>query len=421
MNFLKYVIIFIILRTSVAAVDYSFDLQKYQKKTYDFSFSLELTPEFIKYNKESIPFKLNGKNDNYDLIYKSNITFKGNYDFWQSKLEWEITDILSYSERNNFDNSFKIMELLLNSSWENNLSLEAGKKSLKWGKGYVKNPVAFASREKDINNTTSTLEGFWLLNSSFVKSPNSFIKNYSLTFTILPEYNELNSEFSKEEKNINYLLKTYFLIHNIDWGSYFLINSNNHKIGFDFAYNLLSNWEIHSEYAYSFKTQKELISENVTLKTQTIDTHDFLLGTRVLFNTNTTVILEFFHNDFGLKENETATFWQITEQNSYNNEKVNILRRYQKNNLNKQFVMQNYLYSKISQPEPFDMLYFTPSVFLLYNLVDKSIMSGLELKYSRFDNLNLQLKSNYFFGKNHTEYGEKLSYFKLLINLEILL
>ena len=80
--------------------------------------------------------------------------------------------------------------------------------------------------------------------------------------------------------------------------------------------------------------------------------------------------------------------------------------------------MRDYIYTKLSHPEPFDILYFTPSIFVLYNLNDNSRMIGGEFNYSRFENLNLKLKYNSMFGEENSEFGEKISSNKISFLME---
>jgi hypothetical protein len=80
--------------------------------------------------------------------------------------------------------------------------------------------------------------------------------------------------------------------------------------------------------------------------------------------------------------------------------------------------MKDYIYAKISQPEPLDILYFTPSIFVLYNLNDNSETIGGEFNYSRFKNVNLKLKYNLLFGNVNSEYAGKISSEKISLLME---
>jgi hypothetical protein len=53
--------------------------------------------------------------------------------------------------------------------------------------------------------------------------------------------------------------------------------------------------------------------------------------------------------------------------------------------------MKDYLYLRISQKEPFNILYFTPAITGMMNLNDKSVSISPELLYTGITNLELRL------------------------------
>ncbi|MFH0788166.1 MAG: hypothetical protein V2B13_11215, partial [Pseudomonadota bacterium] len=67
----------------------------------------------------------------------------------------------------------------------------------------------------------------------------------------------------------------------------------------------------------------------------------------------------------------------------------------------------NYLYLRISQKEPFDILYFTPAVTLLGNIDDQSFSITPEFLYTGITNLELRLKTGFIVGSRGSEFGEK--------------
>ena len=69
--------------------------------------------------------------------------------------------------------------------------------------------------------------------------------------------------------------------------------------------------------------------------------------------------------------------------------------------------MQDYLYLRISQKEPWNTLYFIPSFTSIFNLGDKSISLTPELLYSPITNLELRAKVTILLGKQGSEFGEK--------------
>jgi len=75
--------------------------------------------------------------------------------------------------------------------------------------------------------------------------------------------------------------------------------------------------------------------------------------------------------------------------------------------------MQDYLYLRISQKEPWNILYFIPSFTSIFNLTDKSFSLTPELLYSPITNLELRAKITILQGKGGSEFGEKQNDFRL--------
>jgi hypothetical protein len=69
--------------------------------------------------------------------------------------------------------------------------------------------------------------------------------------------------------------------------------------------------------------------------------------------------------------------------------------------------MQDYLYLRVSQKEPFNILYFTPAITTMVNLSDKSVSISPELLYTGITNLELRLKAIALVGQDGSDYGEK--------------
>lgn len=75
--------------------------------------------------------------------------------------------------------------------------------------------------------------------------------------------------------------------------------------------------------------------------------------------------------------------------------------------------MKEYLYLRISQKEPFDMLYFTPSITGLFNTTDRSFSLLPEFLYTAVTNLELRLRGAIASGERLSEYGEKTSDYRI--------
>jgi hypothetical protein len=69
--------------------------------------------------------------------------------------------------------------------------------------------------------------------------------------------------------------------------------------------------------------------------------------------------------------------------------------------------MRNYLYLRVSQKEPFDVLYLTPSITTIVNLDDRSYSIAPELAYTGKNDIELRARAVFLGGKPDTDFGAK--------------
>ena len=69
--------------------------------------------------------------------------------------------------------------------------------------------------------------------------------------------------------------------------------------------------------------------------------------------------------------------------------------------------MERYLYVRVSQKDPFDILYFTPAITSIVNLSDRSYSVAPELTYTGITNVELRLRLFWLKGSELTDFGEK--------------
>ena len=422
MHLKKTILLFTFVTIILSAQEYSFDFEEFKKTPYEHIGIFKMQSDISKLNNSSDLYKLSFFNkeekDFWDSHYAS-IQLRGSYEISKFKFTLDLKDKLSYTSNDEFENDFSIYESFLNSNLSTNFDFQLGKKSVKWGKGYIWNPVSFVGRQKDINDIDTGLEGFWMFKLNYVKSLSGILQNFSISPVIIPVNKEINANFSDDD-NINFILNNYFLIADTDFDTYlFYENSEFKKFGADFARNILANWEIHAEYVFEKDVITNSLNSNFNVGSMVDNSHKYLFGTRILFETNTTVILEYLHNDSGLDKEQMTNFYDaIDSAISGNPALFPIIKDYQFENFTNQFLMKDYLYSKFSHPEPFNVLYFIPSIFVLYNLNDNSKMIGVEFSYSRFNNLNLKLKYNLLSGNLNSEFGGKISSKKLSLLID---
>ncbi|MHB1142369.1 MAG: hypothetical protein ACYC1T_11525 [Sulfuricaulis sp.] len=69
--------------------------------------------------------------------------------------------------------------------------------------------------------------------------------------------------------------------------------------------------------------------------------------------------------------------------------------------------MRRYLYLRLSQKDPFDLLYFTPALTVIASLDDGSRSVAPELLYTGVTNLELRFRVFFLSGNRLTDFGEK--------------
>lgn len=407
--------------------DYSFDVSEFEKKTIEFSGTAEFKPSVIVPKKESISYRLKyfsknpGSNllDNYLTMAILNTKFEK-----KGLLFYKSSDIrLSY---NNPDNSwvfdFAMLEGYGKYDFNSNWSILLGKKSHKWGKGYLYNPISYAGRNKDINNIDASLKGFYSLSVSYIKSFSSeILKNISQELLIIPVYKKLNNDFDTGDRHWIFS-HTYFLLFNTDYELFLGLSEKfDYKIGVDFSHNIFTNWEIHGELSFLPKANKTTISKGKSFETNTIyNSIQSIIGTRYLAPFNVTFYLEYIFNGAGLNKKEMQNWCGAADNSLITQDTLFIkpIRHEWFSNMNDQYTMQHYLYIKAQYPEPFNILYFTPSLYFLINIVDYSFLGGLDMNYKRFDRASFNLKLVGLHGKNTSEFGSKISKLKTELNVK---
>ena len=78
------------------------------------------------------------------------------------------------------------------------LTIDAGKKTLKWGKGYAWNPVAFVDRPKNPDEPDLNLEGFVVASADYIRSFSGPLKTLSVTPVLIPVSEHVNDDFGEQ-------------------------------------------------------------------------------------------------------------------------------------------------------------------------------------------------------------------------------
>jgi hypothetical protein len=290
---------------------------------------------------------------------------------------------------------------------------------MKWGKGYAWNPVAFIDRPKNPNDPELALEGYVVLSIDYIKSFRGKLKTITITPFLLPVNEHINNMFGKPNR-INFGGKVYFLFYDTDIDLMFLSGGSvPARYGMDFSRNITSNFEIHGEFSYIPDYRKKVIQEDGTVGEENYSSTNYLLGIRFLTKSNTTIFFEYLRNGNGYSSYEMDNFHSLIDQahQSYllsgDDSQLKLLSDTAPQAYRTFAPMQNYIYLRISQKEPWNILYFVPSFTSIFNLTDKSLSLTPELLYSPITNLELRAKMTILLGKDGSEFGEKQNGFRL--------
>jgi len=317
-----------------------------------------------------------------------------------------ITHASYYSDKNS---SFDLFEAYASFNPSFNTNLQAGKKVYSWGKGYAFNPVGFVNPIKDPENPELAQAGLFSANFEYIKSFSSeALQSFSFLAVLIPSLDVTGAQFG-ELKNTGVALKSSLLFYDtdIDFLAYYS-EIKPKRYGFDFARNIQENIEMHAEFSYNQNVERFTIV-NSSLRNELVDVYSYLFGIRYLDASNTTIIAEYYHNGSGLSKNEYANY------NDFINNGANSLSETIKQqtlgvsqtNFKGQTLMRDYLYIKLSHPEPFDWLYFTPSLYTIYNLTDNSFLLSFQISYKPITNTEFIFWASMFAGKESSEYGGK--------------
>lgn len=407
-----------------AAETYSLEIEELEKKSYEIGGFAEVDWQHMAIQEDGAASLLNFRDAPRSTLDRvtSTLQLGGSYTKGIGKFKWlaegsAVQDDIGWSD----DLALYEGYVTLTPSSEFNSSL--GKKSYKWGKGYAWNPVGFINRTKDPNNPEEALEGYVTTEAEWIKSFSGDLQNIALTSVLLPVWQDVNEDFGSEN-NVNLAAKLYllYLDTDLDFMAY-TGNSRTSRFGFDFSRNISSNFEIHGEIAYFNNVERLTLDENNGKYRGTADATSFLAGIRYLSEQDLTTIIEYYHNGNGYTEEELSRFFGLVDEaqeqwlDSGKDAVFNEVEQLSTQGFSRPYPGKNYLYAKFSQKEPFDILYFAPSLITIVNLDDQSFSVTPEITYTGFTNWELLLRFALLQGDASSEYGEKQNSNKVELRL----
>ena len=405
--------------------DYSFDLSEIEneieKRPYSIGGFFEFRPVLFGLDQDSAFYRIRFPDQDQGSTlaqYNFGLRLEGSYQKGITSLYLK-TDGLLWHDYRGWDGDASFLEGYFSLKPRPSFSLDAGKKVAQWGKGYAFNPVAFVSRPKDPDDPTEALEGYFILTADWIRSFKGPLKTLAFTPVILPVTETANDDFGNTN-HLNFAAKLYFLLWDTDLDLIFFTGeSRTTRWGFDFSRNIRTNFEIHGELAWITDFEKKSIDDQGNLSAQKSDVPQALVGFRYLTADDITFIAEYYHNGGGLDGEDAENFFQFVDwaydqfSSTGDGPQLNKAVALSRKTIASSKPMQDYLYLRASWKEPFDLLYFIPAITSIVNLTDSSLSLTPEILYRPKTNLEFRLRGTFLTGDNNTEYGEKLSDYKI--------
>lgn len=404
-----------------AAEEFSFDASAFEKKPFELGGYLQFKQENFALNRAGAFYKLGNYNQpQRDSLDRATGTMEligkvrqgiGTFDFHtHSDLQ---RDQLAH-DRNNvlYEGAYSIRP-------DPGLTMEAGKRTLRWGKGYAWNPIGFVERAKDPNDPELSREGLVMANSDLILNRAGPLQTIAFTPVLLPVGKDVNSDFGAAG-HLNPAAKLYLLYRDTDidfaWQGK---GSRPGRFGMDFSRNLSSNFEIHGEWARIRQFARPVTDGAGSVTTEVANATSYLLGVRYLTESDTTYIAEYYRNGTGYSDQEARQFYQLVDtaftqlQQTGSSMLLPKALSLSQGSYGRPNAGKEYLYFRAQQKDALGIVYFQPSITAIMNLEDRSYQVTPELLYTGVKNLDLRLRLFVLQGGTATDFGEKQNSRKL--------
>lgn len=391
-----------------AGAEETFDIAAYEKKAFEWSGFLEARPERQWLRPGSAGYLLQYPGQARRTADRAAGAAELAGVLRHRSLSFHVTGHASWlDEPRGSDDDSRLYEAYAGWQIDPRSNVEVGKCALRWGKGYAWSPVALLERPKDPTDPELAREGFRMVTASWVRSFDGALQTLAVTGAVVPTTGGLNPDFGGGG-HVNPALKLYALVHDTDvdlvWSGR---GSHGPRFGVDFSRNLGSNWEVHGEWARMADVPRSVLSSANTVRLETRSHSSALVGLRYLSQQDTTVILEWYRNGGGYGSDELAAYYDLVKASALNPGVFPAALRIATQGYVRPNAGRHYTYLRVSQKEPFGILYFTPSVSVIANVGDRSWTVIPEVLYTGIKNLELRARVQVNGGGAGTEFGEK--------------
>ena len=404
-----------------AADEDSFDSSAFEKKPFELGGYVQLKQEDFALNRSGAFYKLNSLNQpQRDDLGRTTATMQldgklrqgiGTFDFRTN------SDLQRDQLAHDHDNS--VFEAAYSIRPDPGYTIEAGKRALKWGKGYAWNPIGFVERPKDANDPQLAREGFVMADADWISSPGGDLQTVAFTPVLLPVTKGVNGDFGASG-HLNPAAKLYLLYRNTDidfaWQGK---GSRPGRFGADFSRNLTSNFEVHGEWARVQQFPRVVTDSAGRVTNEVRNATSYLLGLRYLTESDTTYIAEYYRNGTGYSGQEARQFYQLVDtafaqlQQTGGSVLLPKALSLSQGGYGRPNPGKEYIYIRAQQKDGLGIVYFQPSITAMMNLQDRSYQVTTELVYTGVNNLDLRFRLFMLQGARLTDFGEKQNSRKL--------
>jgi hypothetical protein len=394
-----------------AADEPAFDASQFEKKPFELGGYAQLKQESFALNRDAAFYKLGffGQPQRESLdrttgtlqIYGKARHGIGTFDF-RVNGDAQRDELAHAHDTSVFEAAYSLRP-------DPGLTLEAGKRSLKWGKGYAWNPIGFVERPKDPNDPQLAREGFVMANGDWILSRGGDLQTVAFTPVVLPVTGDVNSDFGSTG-HLNPAAKLYLLYRDTDidfaWQGK---GSRPARFGFDLSRNLASNFEVHGEWARIGRFSRPVTDSMGRVTTELGSATSYLLGLRYLTQSETTYIAEYYRNGTGYSDQECRQFYELVDSAfaTGNNALVQKALSLGQGSYGRPNAGKDYLYFRAQVKDALGIVYFSPAITAMMNLQDRSYQLTPELLYTGINNLELRARLFLLQGGSDTDFGEK--------------
>lgn len=408
--------VFLLLATLANAQETPVEVPPVERKPYSVGGYIELRPAIVWQDTEAVLFQLRSFTDPPLGARALQLNTRGQFDtsYQRGWFSTQARTVLDPGYANGkWAGDVTFYEAYLSLKPAPSLTVDAGKKTLKWGKGYIWNPAAFLDRAKSPEDPALALEGFTVLTADYIRTFDGPFQVLSVTPVVVPVFGDLNQSFG-ERGHVNVAGKVYLLLADTDIDVMFLAGgSRPGRFGVDFSRNLRSNIEVHGEWTRVPENATRVLERSDALVSRKQPATNLVVGVRYLTEVNTTYIVDYYRNGTGYASSEMETYFDLIERGyeawtaSRDDRLLVLATRATEAGYGRMNPTRNYVYGRVNQPDALGVLYFTLGASAIVNLDDGSFTLLPEVQYKPTENLELRWLGNIQRGGRRTEFGEK--------------